>query len=173
MAKTKEQKEQSIKTIQEQLDKMKSLIFVDYYGLKVNEIGDFRQLLKKQNCKYLVTKKTLLDIVLKKAGLNDIDLKKLEGGLGVIFGFDSEIEPAKLVVKFAKEHDKLKVRGGIFENSFITAEKIHSLSKLPTKQELLSQLVGVIKGPITGFVNALKGNLRNFVYILKGIQDNK
>jgi len=168
MAKTKEQKKKMITNLEEKIKKMKSLVFIDYYGLKVKEL---RSLLKKKNCSYLVAKKTLLDIVLKKAGLDEIDLKKIQGGIGMVFGFDSEIEPAKLVVGFTKEHDKLKIQGGIFENNLIDAFQIISLSKLPTKQELFGQLVRVIKGPINNFVYALKGNLKNMVYVLNAIKD--
>jgi len=171
MAKTKEQKKEMITNLEEKIKKMKSLVFIDYYGLKVKEVDQLRSLLKKKNCSYLVAKKTLLEIVLKKAGLDKIDLKKVQGGVGLVFGFDSEIEPAKLVVGFNKEHDKLKIQGGIFENNLIDAFQVTSLSKLPTKQELFGQLAGVMKGPINNFVYALKGNLKNIVYVLNAIKN--
>ena len=80
MAKTHQQKEEVINKIEKDLRNVKSLVFVDYYGLKVPEVEDLKKKLKEKSCKYLVAKKTLLGIVLKKIGLEHIDLSKLEGG---------------------------------------------------------------------------------------------
>jgi len=169
MAKTKEQKQQTIKDLKTQLDKMKSLVFIDYYGLKANEINQLRRILEKKECQYLVTKKTLLKLTLKEMGLDSINLDEIQGGVGLIFGFESEVAPAKLVANFAKEHGKLKIQGGVFEKKFINVEMVKSLSRLPSKAELLAQVVGTIKGPVNSFVYALKGNLKNFVYLLSNI----
>ncbi len=170
MAKTKEQKQQTIKDIKDQLSKMKSLVFIDYYGLKSNEINELRRLLEKQECQYLVTKKTLLKLSLKEMGLDNINLDEIKGGVGLVFGFESETAPAKLVANFAKEHGELKIQGGIFEKEFVNVEMVKRLSKLPSKAELLALFVGTIKGPVNNFVYALKGNLKNFVYVLSGIK---
>jgi large subunit ribosomal protein L10 len=171
MAKTKEQKKEMVKNIEEQLGQMKSLVFVDYYGLKVNEIQELRKMLKKESCQYLVTKKTLLNIALKNIGLDKIDLDKIAGGVGLVFGFASDILPAKMVVSFAKEHGALKIQGGIFERDFIPVEKVEQLAKLPTKPEIIGQLLRGLKGPINNFVYTLKGNLKNLVYVLSAIKD--
>ncbi len=169
MAKTKEQKQQEVKALKYQLTKMKSLVFIDYYGLKANEVNQLRRLLEQKECQYLVAKKTLLKLSLKEMGLDNINLDEIEGGIGLAFGFESETAPAKLVVNFAKEHGELKIQGGIFEKEFIGVEMVKSLSRLPSKAELLGQFVGTIKGPVNNFVYTLKGNLKNFVYLLSNI----
>lgn len=169
MAKTREQKQKSIKGIEECLSKMKSLVFIDYYELKVKEINQLRSLLKGKSCQYLVAKKTLLAIVLKKLGL-DINLDGIKGGVGLVFGFDSEVEPAKMVIKFAKEHEQLKIRGGLMGKGFIKAEIVETLAQLPGKQELIGQLAGTMRGPINGFVYVLKANLKSLLHILSSIK---
>ena len=171
MAKTKEQKQETVKNLEDQLSKMKSLVFIDYYGLKVNEINQLRRLLKQKACQYLVTKKTLLKLALKKMGLDKIDLDQISGGVGLVFGFESEVAPAKLVANFAKEHEQLKIQGGIFEKEFVKAEMVENLSKLPSKTELITQIMGTIKAPVNNFVHVLKGNLNNLVYVLSSIKN--
>lgn len=170
MAKTKGQKQEAVKNLEEELSKMKSLVFIDYCGLKVKEMDKLRNLLKQKDCRYLVAKKTLLNIVLKKLGLENVDLDKISGGVGLVFGFESETDPAKMVINFAKEHGELKIQGGIVEGNFIDSETVETLAKLPAKQELIALVVGTMKGPINGFVYALKGNLRNLVYVLSSIK---
>lgn len=173
MAKTKEQKKEMIEGLKKDLSEMKSLVIIDYYGLKVNETQELRKILKKNNCRYLVAKKTLLDIALKEVGFNNIDLSDIKGGIGLVFGLDSDILPAKMTVDFAKDHKELEIQGGIFEKNLISEDKVKTLASLPTKPEIISQLLRTIKGPISGFVYSLKGNLNNLVYVLSAIKEKK
>ncbi|PIV52072.1 50S ribosomal protein L10, partial [Candidatus Falkowbacteria bacterium CG02_land_8_20_14_3_00_36_14] len=68
---------------------------------------------------------------------------------------------------------KIDFLGGILENKFISAEEVSNLAKLPSKQELYAKIVGSIKSPLRGLVNALSGNFRNLVYVLKAIAESK
>ncbi len=182
MALTRKQKEKAIKKLEDELSKMKSLVFIDYCGLKVKEIEELRKSLKNKNCKYLVAKKTLLKLVLEKLGLSKaIDLAKITGGVGLVFfagdesalggGLD-EIEPARVVDVFAKSHKQLSIQGGFFNSSFISPETVKKLSKLPGRDQLIAQVVGTIKAPATGMVWALKANLKNLVYIISQIKSS-
>lgn len=178
MAKTKEQKKKMLQNLEDLLKRAKSLVLIDYYGLKVKEVNQLRKSLKDANCRYLVAKKTLLKRALDKLGLKHIDIDKIIGGIGLIFGLEDEIMPIKLAVNFNKEHGKMKIHGGIFsakggEMEFVSSEKIKSLAKLPNREQLKAQVVWVINSPLLGFINVLQGNLRNLVYTLKAIQDKK
>ncbi|MFH1838046.1 MAG: 50S ribosomal protein L10 [Candidatus Kuenenbacteria bacterium] len=171
MAKTKEQKQEIVKQLFNSLSKIKSAIFVNYYGLKVKELQKLRKLCKEQKIDFLVTKKKLFKICLEKTSLKDIALKKLEGELGIIFSYEDEIAPAKILKNFQKEHKMLKINGGILEKNFIEANEILNLAQLPSKQELLAKLVGGINAPVFGFVNVLASNLRNLVCVLQAIKE--
>lgn len=169
MAKSKEQKQKMIKDLEERFSKMKSLVFSDYYGLTVKEIQELRKLLREKSGDYLVTKKTLLDLALKDTDIKDVNSKELTGGLGLAFGFDDEIAPAKILADFSKKHGALKISAGILEKRFISQEKVLELAKLPGKNELMVQIVGSIKSPLSGLVGVLKGNIRNFIGVLRAI----
>ena len=170
MAKTRQQKEEIIKKIAELLKTMKSLVFIDYYGLKVKEINNLKKILKEKNSQYLVTKKTLLKLALKNARIENINLDALAGGIGLVWSLADEIEPARLVVKFRKEHEKMKIQGGIFDLEFIGSDKIEFLARLPSKEQLIGQVVGLLKAPLSGLVYTLRGNLNKLVYILSQIK---
>ncbi len=171
MAKTHLQKEKIINKLEKELKGVKSLVFVDYYGLKVKEIEELKKRLKEKSCKYIVAKKTLLNIVLEKMGLGHIDLSKLEGGLGLAYSLDDEIMPIKVAFDFAKKNKALNVRGGVLNEDFLNAEYVEALSKLPTRQELIAKLLGTIKAPISNLTYVLKGNLKGLVYILSSIHN--
>lgn len=172
MAKTKEQKKKFLENLEDLLKKTKSLALIDYYGLKVKEINHLRRLLKGANCQYLVTKKTLLKRALDKMAWK-IDIDKLSGGIGIIFGLEDEVMPAKLIIQFSKDHGKVKIHGGILNQKFIDETQIKELAQLPTKKQLKMQVVWVIKSPLSGFVNVLRMNLQNLIYVLGEIKKKK
>ncbi|PKL72544.1 50S ribosomal protein L10 [Candidatus Kuenenbacteria bacterium HGW-Kuenenbacteria-1] len=171
MAKTKEQKQETIKQLSDKLSQMKSMVFINYYGLKVIELQKLRKLCKEQKIDFLVTKKKLFKLCLEKNNLNNIASKKLEKELGIIFSYEDEIAPAKILKDFQKEHKILKISGGILERNFIEPNEILKLAQLPSKQELIAMVVKGINAPISGFVNVLAGNLRNFVCVLQAIKE--
>ncbi len=173
MAKTKEQKKKEVDKLKARLEEAKGVVFVDYRGLTVKEVEELRKNLRANKVDYLVAKKTLAKIALDESGQKDIDVKKLEGQMAIAFGLEDEVMPAKLLFTFAKEHQALKLLGGIVEGQYFEQEQIVSLAQLPTKKELLAQAVGSIKAPISGFVQVLRGNLQSLIYVLKAISESK
>ena len=173
MAKTREQKEQVIKDLINKLKKAKSLVFVNFDGLKVKEVEQLRKNCRAENVEYFVTKKTLIKKAFKEAGLGEIDPNKFEKEVATVFGYEDEVAPARIVQTFAKEHEALKAFGGILEGQYVEGNKIVELSKLPSKNELLAKVVGSIKAPVSGFVNVLAGNLRHLLYALNAIKESK
>ena len=173
MAKTKQQKEEIIKALEEKLGKAKATVFTNFEGLTVSEADELRSHLREANIDYTVAKRTLLALALKKAKLEDVSMDDLSGGLGVAFGYDDEVLPAKTLSEFAKKHKSLKLIGGIFENKFIDAQAVADLASLPSKDELLVKLIWLIQYPTYGFVNVLAGSLRKFIYTLQAIKDSK
>jgi large subunit ribosomal protein L10 len=103
----------------------------------------------------------------------DTDIKSFGGGVSALFGKEDEVAPAQLIAQFAKTHEVVTLFGGILEGKFIDAAKVKELSALPSKQQLLGQLVGTLNAPISGFVNVLAGNLRNLVGVLNNIKQSK
>lgn len=174
MPKTRQQKEATLKKLEENLAKMKAAYFTNFDGLKVKETVELRKLLREQNISYEVVKKTLLKLALKKSRIKEIDIPyKMSGSLGMAIGYEDEITPAKVLDKFAKEHPALKLVGGIYGNKFIDQKQVLAMAKLPGKEELLAKLVWLVQYPVAGLVNVMQGNLRGLVYVLKAISEKK
>jgi len=103
-----------------------------------------------------------------------LDPRKFEGRVAVVFGYEDEVAPAKIVAEFQKEHeDKVGFIAGILENKLLNAEEVSALSKLPSKRELYAKIVGSINAPVSGFVNVLAGNIRGLVNVLKAVEEKK
>ncbi|MBZ1345413.1 MAG: 50S ribosomal protein L10 [Candidatus Nealsonbacteria bacterium] len=174
MALTKTQKQKIIADLKDKIARQKAMIFVNFSGLKVKDILSLRKKIKETGNELKVAKKTLLDLSFKNKGLEKIiDVKKLKGEIALIFGYQNEIIPAKISWQFSQENPNLKILGGLIENKFWNSEEVFALAQLPTREELLTKLLGSISAPLSNFVNVLFGNLRNFVYILSQIKVTK
>jgi len=171
MAKTRQQKEQTVAGLIDAFRAMKSAVFVNYQGLKVKEADELRRSADKEKVAYTVAKKTLLDKALKSAGAS-FDAKALQGMIGVATAED-EVAAAKLLVEFGKTHEALKVLGGVVDGKIVDVTAIKALASLPSKQQLLGQLVGTINAPLSGLVNVLAGNIRGLVNVLNAIKGVK
>lgn len=169
---TRAQKEELVKNLSEKIKSGKVMIFSDYSGTTVAKMKNLRDELRKSGSSYKISKKKLIELAFKNAGI-ETDVKNMEGQIGVAIGNADEVSAAKVLANFSKENDNFKILQGVLENKVISSEKVMALSKLPLRGELLSKLVGSINAPVSGFVNALAGNLRNLVGVLKAISDAK
>lgn len=171
MAKTKQQKVVILTDVVRSLQGAKGMVFANFQGLKTTESNELRATCRANDLTYTVIKKTLLKRALSDMGLT-IDTKSFDGGVSIVTGQD-EVAPAQIVAAFAKTHDKATIFGGVLEHQFIDATKVKALAKLPSKHQLLGQLVGTLNAPVSGFVNVLAGNLRGLVTVLGAIKEQK
>lgn len=178
MPKTRQEKEKVINDLIDKFSRFKSLIFVNFSGMKVKDITQLRRACREAGIDYLVAKKTLLAKALEKNDIKGFSPKEIEGSAAAVFGFDDEVAPAKLLSKFAKNHEALKFLNGILvtgakEYKLLDTAGVKSLAALPTKPELLAKMLGSIKAPLSGLVNVLEGNLRGLVVVLNALKDKK
>lgn len=168
MAKSREKKSTELSNLTALLKDAKGIVFADYTGLGVKDMQELRRGLRKAGITYDVIKKTLLQKALSDSNLASVSLADIQSSVSVAVSAKDEVEPAREVAEFAKTHaDKFKVLGGVLEANFIPSAKVLELAKLPSKQQLLGQLVGTLAAPMSGFANVLQGNLRGLVQVLK------
>lgn len=172
MAKTKEKKLFTVNDMAARVKSAKGIVFANFQGLNMKESDELRSTCKEQHVSYIVTKKTLLKKALAEAGY-EVDTKSFAGGVSLLTGDTDEVLPAQIIATFAKKHEMAKIFGGILEGNFIDSAKVGQLAKLPSKQQLLGQLVGTLNAPVSGFVNVLAGNLRGLVTVLNAVKEKK
>ncbi|MCF8001724.1 MAG: 50S ribosomal protein L10 [Halanaerobiales bacterium] len=165
-------KEAAVKEIEEKLKEAKSLVITDYIGLDVAEMTELRAKLREAGVDYKVVKNTLARIAANNSDFSEIN-EFFNGPTAIAFGIDDVVAPAKILDEFAEEHEVLEIKGGYLNGEIISKDKVESLAKIPSRDELLGKAFASMKAPITGFVNVLNGNLRNFVNVLSQIKDQK
>lgn len=157
MALTKQQKTKQIGDIKEKISNQKSIVFVDFSKVSAKDMFGLRKALKEAGCNLKIAKKTLVRIAFGQSNISYWDKIKavIPGQLALVLGIEDEIAPARIANNFAKDHADFKILGGIFEKKFADREKVLVLANLPTKNELLSRLVGSLSSPMASFVRVL------------------
>lgn len=168
----KEQKKNIVDDLADRFKRQKIAFFSDFHGVSVAKAQMLRRLLKKNDAEYKVAKKTLLDRALEKAGIG-LRTKELQGEIGVTFAYGEETAPAKTLSKFGRENETFKILGGILGERILSGKEILAFAKLPGREVLLAQLLGVLQSPIRGLTTVLQGNIRNLVVVLNQIAKNK
>lgn len=170
---TKNQKIELVKGLTERIKAGKSAIFVDFKGLKVKDSTELKKSLRAAGVEFVVVRKTLLDIAIKNAGIEGVSIKGMEGQVAISISNLDEVAAAKIIDTFAKTNENIKMLGGVLGNQILSAAEVKALAKIPSKEQLLGQLVGTLNAPISGFVNVLAGNLRGLVQVLNAVKEQK
>ncbi len=169
---TRDQKSSIIKELSEQFSRQKISLFADFRGISVAKLSQFRRELKKLGAEFKVAKKTLLKRALAEASI-ELEPKELEGEIGVVFGFEDQVSPAKAAVKFAKENQTFKMLKGILDGKVIEGAAVAALAKLPSREQLLGKLAAVLQAPIRNLAVVLQANIRNLAVVLNQLSINK
>lgn len=150
----------------------KTFFLVDYQGLSAGELGNLRAKLRAAGGRLLVAKNTLINVALKGQGVEGFG-QTLQGPTALVLIGDDPVAPAKVLSDFAKDHAKnLPVaKGGLLQGSRVEGEALARIAKLPARQQLLSELLGVLQAPLQQFVGVLEGPQRNLVGVLGNYSD--
>lgn len=156
-----EKKQALVDEITDKFKNSQSTILVDYRGLDVEEVTDLRKQLRDAGVDYKVYKNTMSKRAVEKAELNDL-AETLVGPTAIAFSNDDVIAPARILNGFAKEHDKLEIKGGVIEGEIASLDQIKELAELPNYEGMVSMLLSVLQAPI-----------RNFAYATKAVAESK
>ena len=127
----------------------KSAVLVDYRGLTVEQDTKLRKQLREAGVVYKVYKNTMLHLAFDGTDFAQLD-KDLEGPTAIAFGIEDETAPARIINNFAKEAEALEIKSGV------DAAGVKVLATIPSKDELISKLLGSLQSPITNFARVVK-----------------
>lgn len=145
----------TVSEIKEKLEKAKSVVFVDFKGVNVEQDTKMRSEFRKSNSDYKVYKNRLMLRALNELGYTGYD-KYLEGTTAFAFSYEDEVAAAKVVATTSKSNDKVVAKCGILNGKFLSSEEVVKLGNLPNKETLIAQLLSVLNGPMRGLACALK-----------------
>jgi len=163
---TRQQKSVQVEALRAKVASANSLIAVDFRGMTVDHANALRSKLREASGKhveYRVTKNTLLKIATRGTPHEPI-AKHLEGPTAIAIAFEEPSAMAKVLVAYAKENEKFRIKGGVIDGELVDLAAIGIIAQLPSKLELRGMLAGTLQSPLrnlAGTLQSLLGHLRN------------
>jgi len=168
----REEKAQAVEALKERFQKTSVTLLAEYQGLKVSELTKLRQELRKTDAEVKILKNTLAGLALKGTEMEPLS-KLFVGPTAVVTSAKDPVTPAKVLVKFVKEFEKAKIKGGFLSGKVMTPAEIETLSKLPSREEMLAKMLGSMQAPAQNLVNVLSALPRQLATVLAAIRDKK
>ncbi len=169
----REEKILVVKELCEEFKKSTGIVLTDYQGLDVDAINQVRNNLREKDIKYKVYKNTLIRRAAGEVGLDDLS-KNLSGCTAIAFSKDEPILVVKLLHQFYQQNKEIfKLKRALVEGKIFFGDQLDTIANLPTKEELLSKLLGNMKFPITSLVFILKSPISGLVNVIDQIRKQK
>ena len=143
-----------VEEIKANLEGAKSVVLVDYLGLTVEQDTNLRRAAREAGLIYKVYKNTMVKRAIEGTEFAEI-AKDLEGPTAVAISKDDATAPARVIANFAKTAPKLEMKSGIVEGTYYDTEGIKAISQIPSREELLSRLLGSLQSPITNLARVI------------------
>lgn len=172
MALSKDKKNEVVSEVAQLLSDSKMTVVAKYQGTTVKALQDLRRQARDNGTKVKVVKNRLVVQAIKQTDtLKDVDTEQLEGMLLYAFNANDEVAPAQSLNNFAKKNPTLEFVGAITaQGKFISADEVKALADLPSKEQMIAQVIATLNSPVNDVMNGLSGNLHA---LLDGISDAK
>jgi large subunit ribosomal protein L10 len=167
-----DEKKQLVDEMREKFSKTKVLIIVDFKGLDVLSLSLLRKKLRDVGVECKVAKNTLLARAVEETPVAAIK-DEFKGPSAVVLGYDDPVAPAKVLIEFAKDNQKLEIKTGIMGGKLMNPSDIKALSDLPSREVLIAKLLSVMVGVPTSFVRVLNGVPQSLLNVLQAVKDQK
>ena len=165
-------KKEILESLKQEFSEHDTALLIDYRGLNVMQMTDLRSRLRENLCKLLVAKNTL-SIRASKGTAFETVKDQFQGPIAIAFTKDDPVSLAKVITDYAKENDKLELKQGLLNGRILSPEEVKAVAKLPSREILLSQLLGVLQAPIRNLLSVIQGPSRSMACVLGAVIDKK
>jgi len=170
MAKTRLQKTELLNKYKDILENRSGYFLVNSDNINTPSVLNLKMQLKDVDANYTVVKNSIFKVALQETE-QPLETQSIDGPTAIIYFDEDPTAPAKLIKQTQKETELLKAKGGVYEGEFLDEQRVMQLADIPSREVLLSQLVGTLNAPLSGFMNAVTGNVRGLTMVLKGISE--
>ena len=150
-----EAKKTAVEEIKNLISNSKSIVLVDYKGINVSDDTVLRKTLRENNIVYKVIKNSLFKKACEQLGIEGLN-EALNGTTAFAFGGEDETAAPRLVKKATKDYSALSIKAGLYNGKAIDEKEVMALASIPSKEQLVAQLLYVLNAPVSGLARALK-----------------
>ena len=148
--------------IRQRMERASIAISADYRGLTVAQLTDLRRALRPANADVKIVKNTLASMAATEAGRPEM-AELLQGPTALAFGFGDPIAPVKALTEHLRARRmQLTIHGGWLEGKVLSRAEVESLATMPSKEQLVADVIGKLQSPLYNFAGLLQASMRNF-----------
>jgi large subunit ribosomal protein L10 len=167
--------QQKVDIVSEFTDKFKrakSLFLTDHTGIDVRTATGIRSKFREQKIEYKILKNRLAKRSLNNAEITELD-EHLNGVTSFVISYDDPVAPARILKEFNKKKEILRLKVVYLDGQIIQGERASSLADLPSREDLLSMLVGVLQAPMARFLGTLQAPMQKIIRTLDAVKESK
>ncbi len=162
----------AVEQITARLRESSTAVLADYRGMTVGQMQELRQRLRGGGIEMVVVKNTLARRAVEAAGYAGLK-KELVGPVAIVFAREDVSAPARLITEYFRANRKMAVKSGLLQGNVIDAETVTQLAELPSREVLLSRLLGALQAPLANLVGVLAAPLSQFARTLDAVRAQK
>jgi large subunit ribosomal protein L10 len=169
----KEEKQQKVDALHQELEKAKTVILSSFEGLHVSADTELRRKVRGSGARYQVVKNSLIERAAKGTGLEPV-AEKLRGTTSLAYTAADPVTLAKILTSYAKENPALVFKAGVVEGRVVSLDELMSIASLPSREELFAKALFLIKAPGQRLAVTLSGVARNLARVIQqGVKEDK
>ncbi len=163
-----ERKIATVADLTDKLSRMQLTVVADYRGMTVAEITDLRKKLRESGSDLIVAKNTLIRLAARETGHTQLE-SLLAGPTALALAYDDVTRTAKILKDYVQTSQKVTIRGGLLGHSLLPADGLEQVTSLPSREQVLGQILGGIQTPLTGLVGVVNAPLTGVVGVLNAV----
>jgi len=168
----KTEKQQIIDELNTAFTGSKSVILMKFSGLNVADVTELRRKVRQVGSGYRVVKNTLAIRAAENTHVSQLK-PQFDGTTAAVYTAGDPVALAKVLTEFVKTHPAISFKGGVLENSFLTAAQCQSLAEMPSKEQLLAKLLYLLNAPLSRLAASLLSPLTKTALLLKQLEEQK
>jgi len=161
-----------VEAIAQRIQAAQSMVLADFSGLTVLQMTEFRRTCRAKSVDCRVVKNRLARIAADSADLA-VMKDHLNGPIAIMFGPESQVDPAKIIVDFAKDNEAMEIKGGFLDGEYLDKSQIVALSKILSKDELIAKMMGSINSPLRGLAVTMNGVVGALARVIDAVAKQK
>ena len=170
---TKQKKRKIVEELIEKIKVTNGLYIYDFKSMNVVDTIDLRRKFKEKGIDVRVAKNTLIKIALNHIGGYNIPDKNFFGQSALAFGDKDPIAPAKILKQYTEKRETPKLKAAVIEGVFYDGSRLKEIAELPTREDLISSIIGSIHAPISGIVGSINAVMRDVAYLVEEVAKSK